>query len=75
MLPLSENTSVGATILLQGVELGCFNVPLHCIYLKSDLIAEPVIEGVRHNLPFEGFSLLLGNDLAGKKGCCPAYCY
>jgi hypothetical protein len=27
----------------------------------------PVIVGVRHNLPFEGDSLLLGNDLAGKK--------
>jgi hypothetical protein len=45
------------------VELGCFNVPLHRIYLKSDLITGPVIVGVRHNLPFEGVSLLLGNDL------------
>ena len=67
VLPLSENTSVGATVLLQGVELGCFNVPLHRIYLKSDFITGPVIVGVRHNLPFEGVSLLLGNDLAGKK--------
>jgi hypothetical protein len=38
-----------------------------CIYLKSDLITGPVIVGVRHNLPFEAVSLLLGNDLAGKK--------
>jgi hypothetical protein len=37
VLHLSENTSVGATVLLQGVELCCFNVPLHRIYLKSDL--------------------------------------
>ena len=29
VLPLSENTSVGAIVLLQGVELGCFNVPRH----------------------------------------------
>jgi hypothetical protein len=65
-LPLSENTSVGATVLLQGVELDCFNVPLYRIYLKSDLITGPVIVGVRHNLPFEGDSLLLGNDLAGR---------
>jgi hypothetical protein len=35
--------------------------------IKSDLITGPVIVGVRHNLPFEGDSLLLGNDLAGKK--------
>jgi endonuclease V-like protein UPF0215 family len=64
VLPLSENTSVGATVLLQGVELGCFNVALHRMYLKSDLITGPVIVGVRHNLPFEGVSLLLSNDLA-----------
>jgi hypothetical protein len=64
VLPLSENTSVGATVLLQGVELGCFNVALHRIYLKSDLITGPVIVGVRHNIPVEGVSLLLSNDLA-----------
>jgi hypothetical protein len=52
------------------VELCCFNVPLHRIYLKSDLVTGPVIVGVRHNLPFEGDSLLLGNDLAGKKVSC-----
>ncbi|VDI28681.1 Hypothetical predicted protein [Mytilus galloprovincialis] len=37
VLPLSEKTSVGASVLLQGVELGCIDVPLHRIYLKSDL--------------------------------------
>jgi hypothetical protein len=46
-----ENTSVGATVLLQGAEVGCFYVPLHRIYLKSDLVTGPVIVGVRHNLP------------------------
>jgi hypothetical protein len=67
VLPLSENTSVGATVLIHGVEFGCFNVPLHRIYLKSDLITGPVIVCVRHNLPFEGVSLLIGIDLAGGK--------
>ena len=55
---LSENNSVGASVLLQGVELGCVNVPLHRIYLKSDLITEPVVVGVRHDLPVEGVSML-----------------
>ena len=55
------NTSVGATVLLHGVELGCFNIRLHRIYLKSDLNTGPVIVGV---------SLLLCNDLAGKKVFC-----
>ena len=67
ILPLSENTSVGASVLLQGVELGRVDVPLHRIYLKSDLITGPVIVGVRHNLPVEGVSMLLGNDLAKNK--------
>ncbi|VDI36073.1 Hypothetical predicted protein [Mytilus galloprovincialis] len=54
VLPLFEKTSVGASVLLQGVELGCIDVPLHRIYLKSDLITGPVIVGVRPNLPVEG---------------------
>ncbi|VDI28192.1 Hypothetical predicted protein [Mytilus galloprovincialis] len=67
VLPLSEKTSVGASVLLQGVELGCIDVPLHRIYLKSDLITGPVVVGVRPNLPVEGVTLLLGNDLARNK--------
>ncbi|VDI25423.1 Hypothetical predicted protein [Mytilus galloprovincialis] len=35
VLPLSENTSVGASVLLQGVEIGCIDVPFHRIYLKA----------------------------------------
>ncbi|CAC5364330.1 unnamed protein product [Mytilus coruscus] len=67
VLPLSEETSVGASVLLQGEELGCIDVPLHRIYLKSDLITGPVLVDVRPNLPVEGVSLLLGNDLARNK--------
>ena len=36
-LPLSEQTFTGRSVLLQGVELGVIDVPLHKIYLKSDL--------------------------------------
>ncbi|VDI24762.1 Hypothetical predicted protein [Mytilus galloprovincialis] len=49
VLPLSEKTSVGASVLLQ------------------DLITGPVVVGVRPNLPVEGVTLLLGNDLARNK--------
>ncbi|VDI56774.1 Hypothetical predicted protein [Mytilus galloprovincialis] len=58
VLPLSEKTSVGASVLLQGVELGCIDVPLHRIYLKSDLITGPVVVGVRPNLPVEGVTII-----------------
>ena len=41
------------------------NVPLHQIFLQSELVSGPVIVGIRPTLPVEGISLILGNDLAG----------
>ena len=35
-LPFSEKTSSGTSVLIQGVECGFVNVPLHNIYLSSD---------------------------------------
>ena len=42
-------------------------VPLHTLYLKSDLITGFVELGAIDQLPFGSVSLLLGNDLAGDK--------
>ncbi|KAJ8018564.1 hypothetical protein HOLleu_43376 [Holothuria leucospilota] len=67
VLPLSDSTSTGANVLIQGVECGFISVPLHKIDLKSDLVSGSVIVGVRPTLPVKGVSLLLGNDLAGGK--------
>ncbi|KAJ8045955.1 hypothetical protein HOLleu_09080 [Holothuria leucospilota] len=67
VLPLSDSTSTGANVLIQGVECGFISVPLHKINLKSDLVSGSVIVGVRPTLPVKGVSLLLGNDLAGGK--------
>ena len=66
-LPFSEKTSSGTSVLIQGVECGFVNVPLHNIYLSSDLVTGLVAVGVRPSLPFKGVHLLLGNDLAGDK--------
>lgn len=55
------------SVLIQGVDLGVIDVPLHIIYLKSDLITGPVTVGVRPTHPDPGVSSLLGNDLAGEK--------
>lgn len=66
-LKLSESTFTGDFVLLQGVELGVIKVPLHKIYIKSELVNGPVIVGVRPTLPVKGVSLLLGNDLAGDR--------
>ena len=66
-LPFSEKTSSGTSVLIQGVECGFVNVPLHNIYLASDLVKGPAAVGIRQTLPFKGVHLLLGNDLAGDK--------
>ena len=66
-LPFSEKTFSGTSVLIQGVECGFINVPLHNIYLSSDLVTGPVALGIRPSLPFKGVHLLLGNDLAGDK--------
>ena len=66
-LPFSEKTSSGTNVLIQGVERGFINVPLHNIYLSSDLVTGLVAVGIRPSLPFKGVHLLLGNDLAGDK--------
>ena len=66
-LPFSEKTSSGTSVLIQGVESGFINVPLHNIYLFSDSVTGLVVVGIRPSLLFKGVHLLLGNDLAGDK--------
>ena len=66
-LPFSEMTSFGTSVLFQGVECGFINVPLHNMYLSSDLVTGHVAVSIRPSIPFKGIHLLLGNDLAGDK--------
>ena len=65
VLPLDSRTSTGEEVIAQAIEGGFVNVPLHRIYLKSNLTSEPVVVGTRPTLPIKGVALLLGNDLAG----------
>ena len=51
-LPFSEKTSSRTSVLIQGVECGFVNVPLHNIYLSSDSVYGPVAVGIRQTLPF-----------------------
>ena len=63
----SEKTSSGTSVLIQGVECGTVNIPLHHINLSSDLVTGLVVIGIKPSVPFKGVHLLLGNDLAGDK--------
>jgi len=67
VLAFSSQSDTGMTVLLQGVELGTYNVPLHKICLKSALVKGPVVIGVRPFLSVKRIDLILGNDLAGGK--------
>ena len=67
ILRFSEKTSSGTSVLIQGVECGTVNIPLHHVNLSSDLVTGLVVIGITPSLPFKGVHLLLGNDLAGDK--------
>ena len=67
ILPFSEKTSSGTSVLIQGVECGTVNIPLHHVNLSSDLVTGLVVISITPSLPFKGIHLLLGNDLAGDK--------
>ena len=56
-----------SSVLIQGVECGTVNIPLHHVNLSSDLVTGLVVIGITPSLPFKGVHLLLGNDLAGDK--------
>ena len=67
ILHFSEKTSSGTSVLIQGLECGTVNIPLHHVNLSSDLVTGLVVIGITPSLPFKGVHLLLGNDLAGDK--------
>ena len=67
ILPFSEKTSSGTSVLIQGVECRTINIPLHHVNLSSDLVTGLEVIGIAPSLPFKGVHLLLGNDLAGDK--------
>ena len=64
---LDVSTSTGESVFAQGIEGGCVNVSLHKVNLVSHLVTDSVVVGTRPTLPIKGVSLLLGNDLAGRK--------
>jgi len=66
-LPLSENISAVANVLLQRVDPCFHRFPLHHINLKSDFASGQVVVGVRPTLPVEDISLIFGIDMAGDK--------
>ena len=59
ILPFSEKTSSGTSVLIQGVECGTVNIPLHHVNLSYDFVTGLVIIGIKPSLLFKGVNLLL----------------
>ena len=64
---MSVSTSTGESVIAQGIQGGCVNIPLHKVNLVSDLVNVSVVVGNRPTLLIKGVSLLLRNDLTGGK--------
>ena len=65
LLPLSEKTATGSSVLVQGIEMGFIRVPLHRVCLKSELVSGEVVVGVRSSFPIPSVNFILGNNIAG----------
>ncbi|KAL2102623.1 hypothetical protein ACEWY4_001791 [Coilia grayii] len=65
LISLTDETSLNASVLLKGLGGEYGAVPLHKIFLRSNLVNGYVTVGVVPSLPIDGVGLLLGNDLAG----------
>ena len=50
VLPFSKKTSSGTSVLIQGVECGTVNIPLHHVNLSSDLVTGLAV--IVLNLPY-----------------------
>ena len=63
VLPFSADTATGDLVLVKGMGLNVFPVPLHRVVLGSDLVKGEVTLAVRPALPVQGVQVILGNDL------------
>lgn len=67
VISLSSETSCGASVLVQGIEMDYVPVPLHQVQLECSLVSGIFRVGVRPTLPVKGIDFILGNDIAGGK--------
>lgn len=63
VLPFSTDTATGDSVLVKGMGLNVFPVPLHRVVLCSDLVKGEMSLAVWPALPVQGVQVILGNDL------------
>ncbi|XP_030229035.1 uncharacterized protein si:ch73-60h1.1 isoform X1 [Gadus morhua] len=64
-LPFSSLSDTGSCVLIRGIGLHPFPVPLHKIKLHSGFVNGEVIIAVRPTLPVDDVDLIIGNNLGG----------
>lgn len=65
ILLLNADTAVGSKVPVCGFNMEEVGVPLHQIFIQSDLWSGGAIVGVRPGFPVNGVSVIMGNDLTG----------
>lgn len=63
-LPFNEKSVIGSHALVKGI----LNLPLHKLILECELISCEVVVALSSELPIDGVTLHLGNDLVGGTG-------
>ncbi|XP_039548082.1 uncharacterized protein LOC120493504 isoform X2 [Pimephales promelas] len=67
ILGFCANSACNTSAIVQGIEMGFVPVPLHRVYVSSDLASGCFEVAVRPSLPVKGVDFIMGNDIAGGK--------
>ncbi|KAL0147780.1 hypothetical protein M9458_056923, partial [Cirrhinus mrigala] len=65
VLPFSPVSDTGKFVLIRGIGLQLFSVPLHRVQLFSGFVNGDVTIAVRPSLPVDDIDIILGNNLGG----------
>lgn len=65
VLPFSPVSDTGKFVLIRGIGLQSFPVPLHRVQLFSGFVNGEITIAVRPSLPVDGIDIILGNNLGG----------
>ncbi|KAK7166228.1 hypothetical protein R3I93_006107 [Phoxinus phoxinus] len=67
VLNFCADSACNTSAIVQGIEMGFVPVPLHHVYVSSDLASGCFEVAVRPSLPVKGVDFIMGNDIAGGK--------
>ncbi|XP_069945022.1 uncharacterized protein [Cherax quadricarinatus] len=69
ILPLSENTSLNSSVLLEAYGGAIYSVPLHKIYVQCKYYTGYLTVGISKGFPMKNAMLLLGNNITTVTSC------